>query len=421
MSANVQSNCKVFIGSIPMGVTEQQLLDEAGTHGTVQSHYFCPDGPSGKGWAFVNFNNSTEAENAIQAINGKLIFKNTMNAVEARFANTKNRLPNQNTANNTHSGSRLPPGWAMYRNDEGKPYYHHEATNKTTWDCPVIEDKNMTANNNVMNSNNTNNNNNNNRSVFGPVGANLFIFHIPNEWTDQDLYTQFVQYGEILSARIQKDPSGRNKGFGFVSYHNGESAHRAISMMDGRQVCGKWLKVQHKKGEGQNGGNNANSSNTQNRHMNHNDASSGAPMIANPAMMGGNNPLNPAAQMPHNVGTQLRNMANPAAAAMLNSPYGQPFLNAHFSNHMNYYNPTAAGHPGHHHVAHPHQGHPSHHPHSNTNVHQGGAPNSQQFAAATHQFYNPQFVHPAQVLASQHQSQQQQQSASPQQSKQDNE
>jgi len=81
----------------------------------------------------------------------------------------------------------------------------------------------------------------------GPDGANLFIFHIPNHFTNLDMYRLFCQYGNLLSVRImvEKD-TGRSRGFGFVSYDSPESAALAIKELNGFAVGNKRLKVQHK-------------------------------------------------------------------------------------------------------------------------------------------------------------------------------
>lgn len=82
----------------------------------------------------------------------------------------------------------------------------------------------------------------------GPPGCNLFVFHIPNDMTNHDLFNYFTTFGNVVSARImvEKD-SGRSRGFGFVSYDNPQSAEAAIKGMNGFQVGRKRLKVQHKK------------------------------------------------------------------------------------------------------------------------------------------------------------------------------
>ena len=80
------------------------------------------------------------------------------------------------------------------------------------------------------------------------VGSNLFIFHLPNDWTDEDLRQNFETFGLIVSARIMTDrETGRSRGFGFVSYDNPQSAQAAVRGMNGFSVLGKRLKVQLKK------------------------------------------------------------------------------------------------------------------------------------------------------------------------------
>lgn len=47
------------------------------------------------------------------------------------------------------------------------------------------------------------------------TGCNLFVFHIPNEMTNVDLFNQFSPFGNVISARIMVDnDTGRSRGFG---------------------------------------------------------------------------------------------------------------------------------------------------------------------------------------------------------------
>jgi CUG-BP- and ETR3-like factor len=53
------------------------------------------------------------------------------------------------------------------------------------------------------------------RPVEGPVGANLFIYHLPRDLTDADLATLFSNFGEVMSAKVFLDKkSQESKGFG---------------------------------------------------------------------------------------------------------------------------------------------------------------------------------------------------------------
>ncbi|CAI9774318.1 unnamed protein product [Fraxinus pennsylvanica] len=80
--------------------------------------------------------------------------------------------------------------------------------------------------------------------VEGPPGANLFIYHIPQEFGDEELANAFQRFGRILSAKVFVDKAtGVSKCFGFVSYDSPSAAQNAINMMNGYQLGGKKLKA----------------------------------------------------------------------------------------------------------------------------------------------------------------------------------
>ncbi|KAG5567648.1 hypothetical protein RHGRI_003000 [Rhododendron griersonianum] len=86
-----------------------------------------------------------------------------------------------------------------------------------------------------------------------PPGANLFIYHIPQEFGDQELASAFRPFGTVLSAKVYVDKvTGLSKCFGFVSYDSPAAAQSAINAMNGYQLGGKKLKVQLKRDNNQN-------------------------------------------------------------------------------------------------------------------------------------------------------------------------
>jgi len=86
-----------------------------------------------------------------------------------------------------------------------------------------------------------------------PPNCNLYLYHLPVTWTDDDIRLCFAPFGTIVSAVVMKDRStGASKGFGFVGYDNPASAQCAIQSMNGMQIDGKRLKVELKGSKGAN-------------------------------------------------------------------------------------------------------------------------------------------------------------------------
>jgi RNA recognition motif-containing protein len=77
---------KLYVGNLGYGVTDGDLAQMFGAHGTVESAQVIMDRDTGrsKGFGFVEMKTDQEAQAAIAALNGKEAGGRTLNVNEAR-------------------------------------------------------------------------------------------------------------------------------------------------------------------------------------------------------------------------------------------------------------------------------------------------------------------------------------------------
>uniref|UniRef100_A0A8C9A875 Polyadenylate-binding protein n=1 Tax=Prolemur simus TaxID=1328070 RepID=A0A8C9A875_PROSS len=70
--------------------------------------------------------------------------------------------------------------------------------------------------------------------------TNVYIKNFGEEVDDESLKELF---SKTLSVKVMRDPSGKSKGFGFVSYEKHEDANKAVEEMNGKEISGKVIFV----------------------------------------------------------------------------------------------------------------------------------------------------------------------------------
>ncbi|CAL1574892.1 unnamed protein product [Knipowitschia caucasica] len=73
--------------------------------------------------------------------------------------------------------------------------------------------------------------------------TNVYIKNFGDDMEDDRLKEMFDKYGKILSVKVMTDPSGKSRGFGFVSYEKHEDANKAVEEMNGTEFNGKTVFV----------------------------------------------------------------------------------------------------------------------------------------------------------------------------------
>jgi RNA recognition motif-containing protein len=76
------------------------------------------------------------------------------------------------------------------------------------------------------------------------MSKKLFVGGLSWGTTDDGLRQAFERFGEVLEAKVVTDrETGRSRGFGFVTFADGQAAGEAIAEMDGTELDGRSINV----------------------------------------------------------------------------------------------------------------------------------------------------------------------------------
>lgn len=80
------------------------------------------------------------------------------------------------------------------------------------------------------------------------MNKTLFVGNLKYEVTNDDLAKAFSEAGTVVSANhVISKMSGRPAGFGFVEMGSVEEMHKAIELLNGREVLGRPMNVSEKR------------------------------------------------------------------------------------------------------------------------------------------------------------------------------
>ena len=73
---------------------------------------------------------------------------------------------------------------------------------------------------------------------------NLYVGNLSYDMSEENLRTEFAEYGEVQSAKIITDTfTGRSRGFGFVEMTSDDEGKKAMEELNGKDVDGRQLVV----------------------------------------------------------------------------------------------------------------------------------------------------------------------------------
>lgn len=230
---------KLFVGMISKACSEADLRAMFSPYGAIESINVLigPDGQS-KGCAFVKFASSANAKQAIASLHNSTTMEGCRSPLVVKLADTEKQKQQRRVQRQFPPMSMYgayPPNPMFGTQDMAQAFMGLQQFNGAGFgQQPYAQNPYAGAARAPQKE--------------GPMGSNLFIYHLPQEINDHMLGSMFMPFGNVISAKVFVDKfTGQSKCFGFVSYDNPQSASAAIAQMNGYPLGGKRLKVEHKR------------------------------------------------------------------------------------------------------------------------------------------------------------------------------
>mmetsp|Transcript_30369 Transcript_30369/g.86967 ORF Transcript_30369/g.86967 Transcript_30369/m.86967 type:complete len:534 (-) Transcript_30369:259-1860(-) len=176
---------KVFVGSLPDGITDETLRAEFSKYGSIEDIFIKPGCEPGRQWAFVNFTSPDQAAMAAQLCNGILQFPGSFKACEVTLARNQGMFGQDPIAGN-YSEDMSAGGYSY--GDQGLS-----------------------------------------EAQLAP--RKIFVGSLPDSITDPILRSEFSKYGQVTDL-FMKTTCESNRQWAFITFANSEQAQFARNSCD---------------------------------------------------------------------------------------------------------------------------------------------------------------------------------------------
>lgn len=233
----------LYVGDLQNDVTEALLFEVFNQVGPVSSIRVCRDAASRRslGYAYVNFHSGVDAERALDTLNftaikgrpcrimwsqrNPAVRKNTHNNVFIKnldkqidnkqlydtFSAFGNILSSKIATDPT--GSSKGYGFVHYDSEDGAQKAIENVNGM------LLSGKKVFVSRFVRRSE---------RAGAAETFTNVYVKFLPADWDQDKLRKEFARFGEITSAALQMDETGKSKCVGFVNFGSHEEAMKAV-------------------------------------------------------------------------------------------------------------------------------------------------------------------------------------------------
>lgn len=242
---NHYQSASLYVGDLHPAVTEAILFELFKSVGPVVSIHVCRDAVTRRslGYAYVNFHNALDAERALDTLNytpirgkpcrimwsyrdpsmrksgqGNIFIKNLDKSIDNKvlfdtFSSFGNILSCKVVTDT--KGNSKGYGFVHYENQESAEQAINKVhgmllANKIVFVGVFVPRKERTT-------------------MADPEKfTNLYVKHLPADWTEAELKQEFEKYGTVQNAIVMTSESGESRKFGFVNFKNHEDSAKAI-------------------------------------------------------------------------------------------------------------------------------------------------------------------------------------------------
>lgn len=254
---------KLYVSNLSKLTTEEEVKNLFSQYGSlVDDVVILKDQVTNasKGVAFIKYSKMSDAMHAINSLHDRVRDKDAANMMQVKFAHTPNEKKNnmKSSATNGHLGGNN--GTNLHQQVASAhhigtyyPAHFNSAYAQQHYNPYALSAMGGFAAYNNVNAvshtphNGVGHHSRQNPVPRGPAGANLFVYGIPESYTDTDLSALFTPFGHVINAKVYRDlTTGKSKGFGFISYQTLPEAQQACANMNNFIIAGRKLTVKPK-------------------------------------------------------------------------------------------------------------------------------------------------------------------------------